>query len=302
MKRARRIFIALALAASLVPLGACRRLPVRLIAADQSASPAERLSGFLGGADGVLVLAMRGLADPRPPDSELALRAAAEAGFDGVWIEVRGSSDGEPMVFGAETLDGATDGEGPLSALDAGALAGVTLTGPEDLPPSRLLSLERALGLFGERLILWIYIPSDQAGGEALAARVAALVQSAGAAGTAVLETDNPGMAKVLVKDSEGLHVALRSPGSGETEAFEDEMAEAFGSAPWPVTLAVPVASLGATAALRHDFSGLAAFGLQSEDDHYKAISAGANALLSERPGLGLSLVRGADRGASPRP
>ena len=264
-----------------------------MVSADQGAAPGERLASFVGGKDGILVLAGRGLADPRPPDSELALRAAAEAGFDGVWIEVQRSADGEPVVYGERLLEALTDGDGPVGELELADLESLTLKGPEDLPPARMLSLERVLGLFGERLIVWIYISSTGPEAASLAERVGELVARSALPGTVVLETDSPVLAAGMSKIHPDLRLAVRDDGSRQ---FDRLMDDSFGRAPWPVTLSVDAAHLRHARSWRGRYRALAVWGLRSEEDHYRAISAGANALLSDAPATGLSLVRGGRR------
>lgn len=293
MNRVHRILLAMGMLALLVSTGACRRLPVRLVAADQSAGPAERLASFREGGDGILVLAGRGLSNPLPPDSELALRAAAEAGFDGVWIEVQRSADGEPVVYGARQLEELTDGEGPVEGLALEDLETLALKGPEDLPPSRLLPLERALGLFAERLIVWAYVPSTGHKAAELAVRVGELIEQSNLSGTVVLETDSPVIAAGMKKVQPDLALAVRGHGSRK---FEKLMADSFGASPWPVTLSLGASELGHAGGWRRQYRSLAVWGLSSEEDHYRAISVGANALLSDAPVAGLSLVRGGRR------
>lgn len=272
-------------------------MPVRLVAADQSATPAERLSRFLEGEDGILVLASRGLADPRPPDSEIALHAAVEAGFDGVWIEVQGSADGEPVVYGDTLLEALTDGQGRVQSMNLEALEALSLDGPADLPVLRLMPLERALGLFSSEMIVWVYLNSTQPGAAHLALRVAELAAAVPA--TVVFETDSPTLAGGISDSHPGLPLAVRPT---KIRDWDDRMEEAFGRAPWPVVLSASAAHLQKVGGWRDDYAALAVRGLRTEDEHYRAIAAGANALLSDAPALGLSLVRGPARGIRRRP
>ncbi len=63
-----------------------------------------------------------------------AFRRAVAEGFGYLEMDVHASADGVAVVHHDPTLDRATDGSGPISALSAAALAGVRVRGREPLP------------------------------------------------------------------------------------------------------------------------------------------------------------------------
>lgn len=107
-------------------------------------------------------LAHRGLHDlaaSRPENSLAAIRAAVEAGF-GIEVDVQPSSDGRAMVFHDNLLDRLTDGTGPISAVDAQALARLRIAGTDE----RIPTLAQVLATVAGRVPLLIEI-KDQDGG-----------------------------------------------------------------------------------------------------------------------------------------
>ena len=102
-----------------------------------------------------LVLGHRGAAAVAPENTLAGVRAAAQAGADGVEFDVQLSRDGVPVVLHDERLDRTTDGRGPVSkrtlgelkALDAGSWFSPRFRGERIPTLDEVLHLSRQLGL-----------------------------------------------------------------------------------------------------------------------------------------------------------
>jgi len=64
-----------------------------------------------------LVIARGGAADVAPASTIAALEAALDVGADALWLGIQLSKDGHPVVLGSASLDGVSDGRGPVGAL-----------------------------------------------------------------------------------------------------------------------------------------------------------------------------------------
>jgi glycerophosphoryl diester phosphodiesterase len=76
-----------------------------------------------------LIFGHRGASAEAPENTMRAFRLALAQGADGVELDVQRSADGVPVVIHDPTLERTTDGEGPVSARTAAALAGVRSRG-----------------------------------------------------------------------------------------------------------------------------------------------------------------------------
>jgi glycerophosphoryl diester phosphodiesterase len=111
------------------------------------------------------IIAHRGASSSAPENTLAAFAAAAEAGADGIELDVHLSADGVPVVIHNQNVDSTTSGSGKvndltlaqLQQLDAG-----THFGPE-FAGERIPSLAQVFAAFGDRLTsagnrLWINV------------------------------------------------------------------------------------------------------------------------------------------------
>ncbi len=128
--------------------------------------------------DRPLVFGHRGASHAAPQNTLAAFRAAAEAGADGVELDVYLTADGVPVVIHDEEVSGTTDGSGYITEmtlpqvkeLDAGRTFGPAFAG-EHIP-----TLEEVIAEVGDRLLLNIELkPSPRQHGleEAVATLIA---------------------------------------------------------------------------------------------------------------------------------
>lgn len=116
--------------------------------------------------ESLFVWAHRGASAVAPENTMAAFEAAAEAGADGIELDVHLSRDGLPVVIHDETLDRTTDGSGAVAArtaaelleLDAGSWFSPDFAG-EPIP-----LLSDVLAWAGDRLRLNLEIKSAHAG------------------------------------------------------------------------------------------------------------------------------------------
>jgi len=116
------VFIALATA---VGVGGGLPLP-------SAAAPPDRVAmGFPAGPDqaaaapgAARLFAAGGEAAAAPENTLAAIRAAVDAGIPRIWVDVRETSDGVPVLLRDAELDRTTDCSGPVSGISASELAG----------------------------------------------------------------------------------------------------------------------------------------------------------------------------------
>jgi glycerophosphoryl diester phosphodiesterase len=93
------------------------------------------------------VIAHRGARAEEPENTLKAVKRAAECGADAVEVDVRFSSDQEPVVIHDETLDRTTNGSGAVSEQTLEQLQALDAGNGEQIPTlSEVLSLVKALG------------------------------------------------------------------------------------------------------------------------------------------------------------
>jgi glycerophosphoryl diester phosphodiesterase len=93
------------------------------------------------------VIAHRGARAEEPENTLRAVKRAAECGADAVEVDVRFSSDQEPVVIHDETLDRTTNGSGAVSEQTLEQLQALDAGNGEQIPTlSEVLSLVKALG------------------------------------------------------------------------------------------------------------------------------------------------------------
>ncbi|HUV02606.1 MAG TPA: glycerophosphodiester phosphodiesterase family protein [Desulfobacteria bacterium] len=93
------------------------------------------------------VIAHRGARAEEPENTLRAVKRAAECGADAVEVDVRFSSDQEPVVIHDETLDRTTNGSGAVSEQTFEQLRTLDAGNGEKIPTlSKVLSLVKALG------------------------------------------------------------------------------------------------------------------------------------------------------------
>ena len=141
-----------------------------------------------------LNIAHRGASLVAPPNTLAAFRRAAELGADGVELDVHLSADGVPVVIHDFTVDGTTDGSGPVAAmtlaelkqLDAGRRFGAPFAG------ERIPTLEEVLEAVGGRVLLNIELKSTSPRDTGLERVVIALVERHGLSQRVLLSSFNP--------------------------------------------------------------------------------------------------------------
>jgi glycerophosphoryl diester phosphodiesterase len=93
------------------------------------------------------VIAHRGARAEEPENTLKAVKRAAECGADAVEVDIRFSSDQEPVVIHDETLDRTTNGSGAVSEQTLEQLQALDAGNGEQIPTlSEVLSLVKALG------------------------------------------------------------------------------------------------------------------------------------------------------------
>lgn len=93
------------------------------------------------------VIAHRGARAEEPENTLRAVKRAAECGADAIEVDVRFSSDREPVVIHDETLDRTTNGSGKVSDQTLEHLRALDAGKGEQIPTlSEVLSLVKALG------------------------------------------------------------------------------------------------------------------------------------------------------------
>lgn len=117
----------------------------------------------------VLILGHRGASGAAPENTLRAFALAAEAGADGIELDVQPSADGVPVIMHDETVERTTDGRGRVADLTYAALAALDAGAGERVP-----TLEEALTLARGRLFVDIEI-KDPGIEPAVAALVARL-------------------------------------------------------------------------------------------------------------------------------
>lgn len=120
----------------------------------RSPPPDPRKVGWLGGHD----YAHRGLHGAGVPENSRAAFAAALAQGHGIELDVRRSSDGQPVVFHDETLDRLTGESGPVARRSAAQLGQVVLSGSADTIPT----LRQVLAEVAGRAPVLIEVKSDR--------------------------------------------------------------------------------------------------------------------------------------------
>jgi glycerophosphoryl diester phosphodiesterase len=141
-----------------------------------------------------LNIAHRGANTVAPENTLAAFEKAAEAGADGIELDVRLCADGVPVVIHDATVDGTTDGSGrvaemtlaQLRQLDAGAWFDPAFAG-EPLP-----TLAETLVGVGKRLLLNIELKGEGMLDGGLAEAVVDLVKQYGLGERVLLSSFNP--------------------------------------------------------------------------------------------------------------
>lgn len=136
----------------------------------------------------------RGASYDAPANTITAFERAAEAGADGVELDVMLSKDGAVVVIHDETVDSTTDGHGPvngftlaeLKALDAGSYKGAQYAG------ARIPTLDEVFEAVGKRLLINVELKGMTARADGLEAQVAHLIARHGMAQRVIISSFNP--------------------------------------------------------------------------------------------------------------
>ncbi len=84
--------------------------------------------------DGFIAVAHRGGAGPWPENSMRAFEGAIDLGYRYIETDVHVTRDGVLLAFHDDILDRATDGKGPIAALDYHSVKSVRIDGAEPIP------------------------------------------------------------------------------------------------------------------------------------------------------------------------
>src|SRR5262245_2976820 len=173
------------------------------------------------------VIARGGASATAPEHTIAALEAAVVEGADAIRLEVRLTSDGQPVVFGSSRLERATDGRGPVAAhtmrdlkrLDAGSWLDPRFAG------QRLQTLQEVLERFRGRSRFWVAPCPDGADPLGVEERIVSTIEIYDALDTTGIVSEEPAaLARVrglneavalgIFWSSGPLDPLLRGPGS----------------------------------------------------------------------------------------
>lgn len=129
-------------------------LPFGLLDRWRSPAPDPRKVAWIGAQD----FAHRGLHGSGVPENSPSAFAGALAGSWGIELDVRRSSDGQPVVFHDETLDRLTHETGEVVRRSAAQLGAITLSGSTDTIPT----LRQVLAQVGGAVPMLIEVKSDR--------------------------------------------------------------------------------------------------------------------------------------------
>jgi glycerophosphoryl diester phosphodiesterase len=174
-----------------------------------------------------LVIARGGASAEAPEHTIAAFEVALDEGADALALRVRLSLDGHLVAFGPASLDGTTDGHGPvgertvreLKRLDAGGWKGPSFRG------QRVQTLQEVLERFRDRTRFWIELPDDADAQSGIEERVIStleiyeavercLVQSADPKSLGRVRALNPAVPLGALWSAGSLDSALPAPGT----------------------------------------------------------------------------------------
>ena len=136
-----------------------------------------------------LIIAHRGLTSGAPENTVAAFRAAAEAGTDGVELDVRLSRDGEVVVLHDHGLERTTNGTGPAARR---SLAEMKRLGIRGLPGERIPTLAEVFDALPASFLTIVELKLYGAGFWGLASRALRVVREAGRLETAMVASFSP--------------------------------------------------------------------------------------------------------------
>jgi glycerophosphoryl diester phosphodiesterase len=110
-----------------------------------------------------LVIARGGASAEAPEHTIVALETAIDEGADALGLQVRLTQDAHLVVFGPASLEGITNGRGPLSAHTVRELKRLDAGGGKDprFEGQRIQTLHEVLERFRGRTRFWIELPDD---------------------------------------------------------------------------------------------------------------------------------------------
>jgi len=174
-----------------------------------------------------LVIARGGASAEAPEHTIAAFEVALDEGADALALRVRLSLDGHLVAFGPASLDGTTNGHGPvgertvreLKRLDAGGWKGPSFRG------QRVQTLQEVLERFRDRTRGWIELPDDADAQSGIEERVIStleiyeavercLVQSADPKSLGRVRALNPAVPLGALWSAGSLDSALPTPGT----------------------------------------------------------------------------------------
>jgi glycerophosphoryl diester phosphodiesterase len=230
------------------------------------------------------VIAHRGASNSAPENTILAFDRALRDGCDGIELDVQLSADGVPVVYHDATLARAGGGRRRVAAVPAADLLRLRMHGAAS-PRARLLALPEVLARYGRRTRLLVEIKvrqRDRAGGRhrRLALAVAGALRGAGLGRAMVLSFDDEVLDLVAARLPSARTVLNLKPPPLMTASLRARLRRRF-------ALSADVRRLRPAVGRAVHAMGkpLLAYTCNTPAAVRRALAAGADAVMSDRPG-----------------